>query len=105
MLAAFAKGKNVAEVLDEVCKVDRATFEKGYKTFLGEVVKTLRGSKPVAKRRTIEELRAALKKKPEDADVAAELALRLVNTKRAEARKLVGAKDSPARWFVMGIED
>jgi ethanolamine utilization protein EutN len=23
----------------------------------------------------------------------------------AEARKLVGAKDSPARWFVMGIQD
>ena len=23
----------------------------------------------------------------------------------AEARKLVGAKNSPARWFVMGIED
>jgi ethanolamine utilization protein EutN len=23
----------------------------------------------------------------------------------AEARKLVGAKDSPARWFVMGLED
>ena len=75
---------------------------------LSSVVKTLRGSKPVAKRRTIEELRAALKKKPEDADVAAELALRLVNTKRAEARKLAEQaretkKDHPQALYVLAL--
>jgi tetratricopeptide (TPR) repeat protein len=87
LLASFAKGRNAVEALAEVCKVDRAAFEKGYKAYLGEVVKKVRG-KAAPKRKTIEELREALKKDENDPDTNAELAYRLLNTKRAEARKL-----------------
>lgn len=88
LLAAFTKGKNAVEAIQEVLKVDKAVFEKGYRSYLDEVVKELRGKQVVEKRRTLEELRAEYKKDPRDADVAAELALRLVSTQRAEARKL-----------------
>ena len=43
---------------------------------------------PEPKRRTLDELRAEYKKDPRNADVAAELALRLLPTQRAEARRL-----------------
>jgi tetratricopeptide (TPR) repeat protein len=88
LLAAFAKGRSAVEALKEVCKVDRADFEKGYRDYLGQVVKKVRGGKAAPKRRTVDELRAALKKDDSDPDANAELALRLLNTKRAEARKL-----------------
>ena len=106
LLAAFARGKSVAEALQEVCKVDRVAFEKGYKAYLGGVVKTLRGAKPAQKRRTIEELRAAIKKDETDADALAELALRLLSSKRAEARKLANQAlktkmDHPRALYVL----
>jgi tetratricopeptide (TPR) repeat protein len=91
MLAAFAQGKGTAEVIREVCKVDKATFEKGYRAYLDALVKKLRGNRPEEKRRTLEQLQAEYKKNPKDADIAAELALRLLPTRRAEARKLAEA--------------
>jgi tetratricopeptide (TPR) repeat protein len=108
LLASFTKGRNAVEAIKEVCKVDRADFEKGYKTYLGQVVKKLRGAKPVPKRRTIEELRAALKKDETDPDANAELALRLLNTKRAEARKLAEKalekkSDHPRALYVLAM--
>ncbi|MFO0843183.1 MAG: hypothetical protein U0797_12435 [Gemmataceae bacterium] len=87
MLALFAKGKTAVEAIQEVCKVDKAAFEKGYREHLDEVVKELRGNRPLEKRRTLEELQAEYKKDPRNPDVCAELALRLVSTKRVEARK------------------
>src|SRR5262245_29782222 len=88
MLAAFTKGKSAAEAIQEVCKVDKAAFEKGYRAYLDEVVKTLQGKRPVEKRRTLEQLQAEYKKDSRNPDLAAELALRLVGSRRAEARKL-----------------
>ncbi|MFO0879116.1 MAG: tetratricopeptide repeat protein [Gemmataceae bacterium] len=87
LLAAFARGVSVPDALQQVCKVDKATFEKGYRTYLDEVVQKLRGNRPVEKRRTLEQLQADYKKDPRDADLCAELALRLVTTRRTEARK------------------
>ena len=36
--------------LQKVCKVDKAAFEKGYRAYLDEVVKAIKG-KPAARRR------------------------------------------------------
>ncbi|NBO92815.1 MAG: tetratricopeptide repeat protein [Planctomycetia bacterium] len=91
MLAAFAKGSSTTQAVKDVLKVEKADFEKGYKTFLDELVAKLRGKKATEKRRTLDELQAEYKKNPADPDVAAELALRWLGTKRAEARKLAGA--------------
>jgi tetratricopeptide (TPR) repeat protein len=88
LLAAFTTGKSATEAIQEVCKVDKAAFEKNYRAYLDEVVATLRGKRPAEKRRTLEQLQAEYKKDPRNPDVAAELALRLVDSRRAEARKL-----------------
>lgn len=88
LLAAFAEGKTTAEAIRIVCKTDQAAFEKGYRGYLDEVVAGLRGKQPEPKRRTLDELRAEYKKDPRNADVAAELALRVLPTQRAEARRL-----------------
>jgi tetratricopeptide (TPR) repeat protein len=108
LLAAFAKGRGVPAALKEVCGVERPAFEKGYKAYLGEVVKKLRGAKAPAKRRTEKELRAALDKDDTDPDANAELALRLLYTKRAEARKLAEKalekkKDHPKALYVLAM--
>jgi tetratricopeptide (TPR) repeat protein len=89
MLAAFAKGAGVESALKQVCKVDKADFEKGYKGYLNKLVGQLRGKANRLAGKTTKELQADHKKAPGDADTAAELAVRLVETaQRAEARKL-----------------
>jgi tetratricopeptide (TPR) repeat protein len=108
LLAAFARGSGTALALKEVCKTDKAAFEKGYRAYLDEVVAKLRGKRPAEKRRTLEELRAEYKKDPRDADVAAELAFRLVGTRRAEARKLAEEaldrkKNHPKALYVLAL--
>src|SRR5207248_1795477 len=45
LLAAYADELDTAAAITKVCKVDKATFEKGYRTYLEETVKTLK-SKP-----------------------------------------------------------
>jgi tetratricopeptide (TPR) repeat protein len=108
LLAAFTRGLSAPEAIKEVCKVDRPQFEKGYKAYLGEVVRKVRGTKAPQKRRTIKELRAALEKDEDDVDANAELALRLVGTKRAEARKLAEKalkkkQDHPKALYVLAM--
>ncbi|MFM7151913.1 MAG: tetratricopeptide repeat protein [Gemmataceae bacterium] len=88
LLASFAAGKSTIEALQDALKTDKATFETGYRAHLDEVVKELRGNRPTEKRRTLEQLQAEYKKDPRDVEVAAELAQRLVSTRRAEARKI-----------------
>ncbi len=88
MLAAFANGKNTEQAIQEICKVDKIAFEKGYRAYLEELVREIRGNQPIEKKRTFQELQAEYKKDPTNADVCAELAYRLVSTRRVEARKL-----------------
>lgn len=88
LLAAFAAGKSTAEAIREALDTDRAAFEKGYRAHLDAVVAKLGGQPAAKKRRTLDELRAEYKQDPRNAEVAAELALRLLPTRRAEARKL-----------------
>jgi tetratricopeptide (TPR) repeat protein len=87
LLAAYAEGLNTTAALSQACKVERSAFEKGYRAYLNEVVKPLLGKKAQEKPRTLEQLRAEYKKDPNNADVAAELAYRLLDRNRVEARK------------------
>ncbi len=105
LLAAFAKGSNAVAALKEVCKVEKAEFEKGYRAFLQGVVDGLK-LKAGEKRKTLEELRAENKKDPENAEAAAELAYRTVESQRAQARKLAEQvlkkdKDNPKALYVL----
>jgi tetratricopeptide (TPR) repeat protein len=87
LLAAYADGLNTAAAIQKVCKVDKETFEKGYRAYLDEVVQSL-GGKPGEKRRSLKELKAAHEKNKDDVDVAAELALRYLESDRVKAREL-----------------
>jgi cellulose synthase operon protein C len=108
MLAAFAEGKGAVEAISIACKVDKATFEKGYRAYLDKVVKETSGKRAAGKQRTLTELRAEYKKDPKNADTCAELALRIVGKQRAEARKLAEEaidlkKNQPKALYVLSL--
>jgi tetratricopeptide (TPR) repeat protein len=96
LLAAYADGLDTNAAITKVCKVDRETFEKGYKAYLDGVVKTLKG-KPAEKTMTFAELKTAREKDPDNADVAARLAekylLRRENDKAREHAEAALAKN------------
>jgi tetratricopeptide (TPR) repeat protein len=100
LLAAYAEGLSTAAAIRKVCKVDKADFEKGYREYLGEVVKTIQQGKPPEKPKTTKELQEAWEKNG-DPDAGAELALRLLARDRKGARKLaeqvLAAKKNHAR--------
>ena len=73
MLDAYRDGLSTTEAIKKVCKVDKETFEKGYRRHLEEVVKTL-GGKPGEKPMDFRELKEAHDKNPNDLDLAARLA-------------------------------
>jgi tetratricopeptide (TPR) repeat protein len=91
MLAAYADGLDTAAAVKKACKVDKATFEKGYRAYLEETIKTLK-SKPTEKKLTFAELKEAYKKDPGNADLAAQLAEQnRLRRNLAEARDLAKA--------------
>jgi cellulose synthase operon protein C len=87
MLAAYAEGLSTSAVVQRVCKVDKETFEKGYRAYLDETIKPLRRGKPAAKKRTLAELQKAYEK-DNDVDAGAELALLYLKRDRVQARKI-----------------
>jgi tetratricopeptide (TPR) repeat protein len=89
-LAAYGDGLSTDEVLKKVCKTDKADFEKGYRSFLDDLVKGMPG-RPAEKRKTLAQLKADHEKAPDDLDAAAALAEALVGRDRVEARKLAKA--------------
>ncbi len=108
LLTAFAEGKSAVEAIQAACGVDKATFEKGYRAYLGEIVQTVGGKRAAEKQRTIAELRAEYKEDPKNADVCAELAFRLVGKQRAEARKFAEEaierkKNQPKALYVLSL--
>jgi tetratricopeptide (TPR) repeat protein len=86
LLAAYADGLDTAAALRKVCKVDKATFEKGYKEYLQSVVKDIGGKAPV-KRKSLAQLKKDYDKDP-SADNGAALAEALLNRDRVQARQL-----------------
>src|SRR5262249_14680751 len=90
-LAAYATGVSDEDAIKKVCKTDKAAFEKGYKEFLKETVKRMKVVKSGGKPMTLAQLQAEHEKKPEDVEVAAKLAERLVAREPGQARKLAEA--------------
>jgi tetratricopeptide (TPR) repeat protein len=88
MLNAYQEGLDTGSALARVCKVDKATFEKGYRSYLDKVVATLKG-KPTHKAKSLNELEDAHKANPDNADISAQLAEQYLKRQRkGEARKL-----------------
>jgi tetratricopeptide (TPR) repeat protein len=73
LLDAYRDGLDTTSALRKACKVEKAEFEKGYRTFLDNVVKKMGGA--TGKKRPKEELEAAWKKDGNDLEAGAELAL------------------------------
>jgi tetratricopeptide (TPR) repeat protein len=106
LLAAYADGLGTDAVLNKVCKVDKANFEKGYREYLDEVIKGIK-AKPPEKAMTFSQLRDAVKKEPDNADLKARLAEAYYNRDKAEARKLAkevlaGKPNHPLASYVQG---
>ncbi len=105
MLAAYRDGLATAEVIQRVCKVDKATFEKGYRAYLDETIKPLQGGKPAKKQRTLAELKTAYEK-DNDLEAGADLALNYLKRDRVQARKLAEEvldrkKNQPTATYVL----
>jgi len=93
LLNAYRDGQETAEAIRTACGVDKATFEKGYRAYVAEVVKpfkrTDKAEKPM-KPMTFDELEKANRDDPGDADIAAQLAEALVRRDSPkEAKKLI----------------
>ncbi len=105
MLAAYGDGLGTGAVIQRVCKVDKETFEKGYRTYLEETIKPLLRGKPAEKTRTPAELKAAYEKNS-DLDAGAELALLYLRRDRVQARKIAEEvlerkKNQPKALYVL----
>ncbi len=105
MLAAYGDGLGTSAVIQRVCKVDKETFEKGYRAYLEEAIKPLLRGKPPEKTRTAAELKAAYEKNS-DLDAGAELALLYLRRDRVQARKIAEEvlerkKNQPKALYVL----
>jgi tetratricopeptide (TPR) repeat protein len=91
MLAAYQKGMDTPDAIARVCQVDKAAFEKGYRTYLDQVVKGLEG-RPPEKPMSYTQLQEAHDADPANADITARLAEQcLLRRDKKEARKLAEA--------------
>jgi Flp pilus assembly protein TadD len=91
LLAAYADGLDTVAALKKACKVERAAFEKGYRAYLDEVVKSIGGGKAPEKKRTFEEVKAAHERNLDDLNTAAVLAEMYLSRDRVKARELAEA--------------
>jgi tetratricopeptide (TPR) repeat protein len=87
LLNAYRDGLDTSAALQKVCNVDKAAFEKGYREYVDEVVKSLKG-KPAEKPLTYRELQEAHEKDPGNLDITARLAEQLIRRDKAKAFKL-----------------
>jgi tetratricopeptide (TPR) repeat protein len=89
LLNAYRDGLDTAAAIQKVCKVDKATFEKGYRAYLEDLVKEITG-KAGRKVLSFKQAQEAHKQNPNDADVTAQLAYHFFQLSETdEARKLV----------------
>lgn len=87
LLTAFRDGLNVSSAIEKACAVDKAALEKGYKEFLQEQARELKG-KPVEKKKTLAQLKQEHEKDQANADITAAYADAMFARDRVEARKL-----------------
>lgn len=88
LLEAYRDSKDDDAGLRFACGVGKEAFEKGYRQYVIDLAKSMKGGKSVEKSMTLTQLREANEKNPDDIDVAARLADRLVTRDAAKARKL-----------------
>lgn len=94
LLDAFREGKDTTNALKAAVGVEKAAFEKGYRTYLEEILKPygVKPKKEEEKQLTFAELEEAYKADPDDVEIAAKLADQYYRRRRAaDARKLVDA--------------
>lgn len=91
-LKAYADGLDTDAALRQICKVSKEQFEKDYRKHLEAFVQKIHAGRPAEKALSLNELRAAHAKAPNNPDLAAKLAERYVITgETKEARKLIDA--------------
>lgn len=73
LLQAYSEGLTTDEAIQRVFAVPREEFERGYRQYVREVAGAMADLKPQLER-TFAELLAAARQKPDDADLAADLA-------------------------------
>ncbi len=85
MLDAYREGLSNAASIEKVCKVDKVTFEKGYKEHVAAIVKAIPGTpRKTNKPMTLAELEKAHEQNADDLDLAARLAQEYQQRKKAE---------------------
>jgi tetratricopeptide (TPR) repeat protein len=91
LLSAYREGLSTEAAIANVCRMTKEDFEKGYRQYLNDILKTLR-SKPAETVRTFVQLQEAHEKDPNDPNTSAQLAEQyLLRRRQAEARKLADA--------------
>jgi tetratricopeptide (TPR) repeat protein len=105
LLQAYGDGLLTEEVIAKVCKLNKAEFEKGYRTYLDGVVRGLK-AKPAEKALSFLETRSAYNQDPNNLDLAARLAEFNLKRDPKTARKLADKvlaqrKNHPRASYVM----
>jgi tetratricopeptide (TPR) repeat protein len=105
LLAAYADGLATGPALTRATKADKAEVEKGYRAYVEDHLRGLDQGKPPEKPRSSRELQQAYEK-DNDLDAGAELAVRLLDRDRIQARKLAekvlaSKQGHPKAVFVM----
>jgi len=89
LLDAYSDGLDTGAAIHKVCHVDKQAFEKAYREYLDQVVKTVQG-RPVEKTMSYSQLQQAHEARPDDPDIAARLAEQyMIRREKKDARKLV----------------
>jgi tetratricopeptide (TPR) repeat protein len=107
LLAAYAEGLSTDAVIRRVCKVSKEDFEKDYRAYLEEVVRSLGGKNTQTEQKTLAELKAAHEKDQTDPDVAAELGYRLLSkgdviaARQLAEKALERKKNHPRALYVL----
>jgi tetratricopeptide (TPR) repeat protein len=91
LLNAYRDGQSTAAAITKVCMVSKANFEKGYREYLKDVVKSVAGKIP-EKEKTLTQLKEQYAKNPNNPDVAAALAEKYLELgNKDKARELADA--------------
>jgi tetratricopeptide (TPR) repeat protein len=106
LLAAYRDGQDTAVAIRSVCGVDVPKIERGYKSFVRDVVGKATGNLPV-KAMTLAQFESAVEKHPEDANLAARLAEQYWKRRRArDARDVVDKvlKEQPKNGLALYVK-
>ncbi|MEX1095183.1 MAG: tetratricopeptide repeat protein [Planctomycetales bacterium] len=92
LLAAYRANVGTDAAIPRVFGVDVATFEKGYREFIDEIVADLKRSAPAADPRPLAEIEKSYREKPDDAANAGAYARALLKTRERRQAREIAAK-------------